>query len=99
MILHASLVRLGLVALLALTAQGAGAITPAMSGTLNSADPSPLVWDGSSTFYQFTTGTQGVWYSTSPNITTWTAGGYISPTGTNGVYPSWIQTYVPSWKI
>jgi arabinan endo-1,5-alpha-L-arabinosidase len=77
----------------------AGAITPAMSGTLNSADPSPLVWDGSSKFYQFTTGTQGVWYSTSPNITTWTAGGYISPTGTNGVYPSWIQTYVPSWTV
>jgi arabinan endo-1,5-alpha-L-arabinosidase len=82
-----------------LAAGGADAITPAMSGTLNSADPSPLVWDGSSTFYQFTTGTQGVWYSTSPNITTWTAGGYISPTGTNGVYPSWIQTYVPSWTV
>jgi arabinan endo-1,5-alpha-L-arabinosidase len=76
----------------------AGAITPAMSGTLNSADPSPIVWDGT-TFYQFTTGTQGVWYSTSPNITAWTAGGYVSPTGTNGVYPSWIQTYVPNWTV
>jgi len=76
----------------------ARAITPAMSGTLNSADPSPIVWDGT-TFYQFTTGTQGVWYSTSPNITAWTAGGYVSPTGTNGVYPSWIETYVPSWTV
>jgi arabinan endo-1,5-alpha-L-arabinosidase len=85
--------------LMVLAAGEAGAITPAMSGTLNSADPSPLVWDGSGTFYQFTTGTQGVWYSTSPNITTWTAGGYVSPTGTNGVYPSWIQTYVPSWTV
>jgi arabinan endo-1,5-alpha-L-arabinosidase len=77
----------------------ANAITPAMSGTLNSADPSPLVYDGVSKFYQFTTGTQGVWYSTSPNITAWTAGGYVSPSGTNGVYPSWIQTYVPSWTV
>jgi arabinan endo-1,5-alpha-L-arabinosidase len=85
--------------ILALGTDNAGAITPAMSGTLNSADPSPLVWDGSGTFYQFTTGTQGVWYSSSPNITTWTAGGYVSPTGTNGVYPSWIQTYVPAWTV
>ncbi len=77
----------------------ASAITPAMSGTLNSADPSPLVYDGSSTFYQFTTGTQGVWYSTSPNITDWTAGGYISPSGTSGVYPTWITTDVPSWTV
>jgi len=76
----------------------ARAITPAMSGTLNSADPSPIVWDGTK-YYQFTTGTQGLWYSTSPNITAWTAGGYVSPTGTNGVYPSWIQTYVPSWTV
>ena len=76
----------------------ASAITPAMSGTLNSADPSPIVWDGT-TYYQFTTGTQGIWYSTSPNISAWTAGGYVSPSGTNGVYPSWIQTYVPSWTV
>jgi Glycosyl hydrolases family 43/Viral BACON domain len=76
----------------------ANAITPNLSGTLNSADPSPLVWDGS-IFYQFTTGTQGIWYSTSPNLSAWTAGGYVSPTGTTGVYPSWIQTYVPSWTV
>ncbi|MGD0546468.1 MAG: arabinan endo-1,5-alpha-L-arabinosidase [Terracidiphilus sp.] len=75
----------------------ANAITPAMSGTLNSADPSPLVYDGSS-FYQFTTGTDGVWYSKSSNITAWTAGGYISPSGTGGVWPSWIRTYVPNWS-
>lgn len=77
---------------------GLRAITPALSGTLNSADPSPLVYDGS-TFYQFTTGTQGVWYSHSSNLSAWTAGGYISPSGTNGVYPSWIQTAVPGWTV
>ena len=83
-------------ALLLFGSSTASAITPPLSGTLNSADPSPLVNDGSA-YYQFTTGTQGIWYSKSTDLSAWTAGGYVSPTGTPNVYPSWITTAVPGW--
>jgi len=64
-----------------------------LTGTDNSHDPAALVRDGS-TYYHFTTG-NGIWYSTSTNLTHWTAAPQpVFPSG----WPSWIDSAVPGFE-
>lgn len=64
-----------------------------ITGVPNSHDPAGLIKDGD-TYFHFTTGT-GIWYSTSTNLTHWTAGpGPVFPSG----WPSWINSAVPGFS-
>jgi len=81
-----------LMALLCLMAYSLYASALTLSGTINSHDPGTITKDGD-TYFHFTTGT-GIWYSTSTDLTTWTAA--ASPVFTT--YPSWISSKIPGFS-
>jgi arabinan endo-1,5-alpha-L-arabinosidase len=62
-----------------------------LQGVQNAHDPGTITKDGD-TYFNFTTGT-GIWYSTSTDLVTWTAG----PAPVFTTYPSWITTKIPSF--
>lgn len=77
--------------LLALLSANAAALD--LTGVPNSHDPAGLIRDGN-TYYHFTTG-DGIWYSTSQNLTHWTpAPQPVFPGG----WPSWINSAVPGFN-
>lgn len=80
-------------ALIAASLCGFFASAPAitLSGQINSHDPATLTKDGD-TWFHFTTGT-GIWYSTSRDLTTWTA----APAPVFNAYPSWIYDKIPGF--
>jgi arabinan endo-1,5-alpha-L-arabinosidase len=65
-----------------------------LQGIQNSHDPGTLVKDHD-TYFHFTTGTNGIWYSTSTDLINWgtTTGTVFSSTN----YPSWIPANFPNW--
>ena len=71
---------------------GLPAFAITLTGTINSHDPGTITKDGG-TYFHFTTG-QRIWYSTSTNLTAWTAG--PSTVFANG-WPTWINTAVPGF--
>jgi arabinan endo-1,5-alpha-L-arabinosidase len=82
--------RCGLIGLLSLFCAAVQAVT--ITGVPNSHDPAGLIKDGD-TYFHFTTG-QGIWYSTSTNLTHWSA--TASPVFPSG-WPSWINNAVPGF--
>ena len=66
-----------------------------LQGLQNSHDPGTIVKDHD-TYFHFTTGTNGIWYSTSTDLVTWgtTTGNVFSSTS----YPSWISSNFPNWS-
>lgn len=75
---------------LALGCATAGAID--LAGVTNAHDPGTVTKDGD-TYFNFTTGT-GIWYSTSKDLKTWSAG----PAPVFTTYPSWIAQKVPNFS-
>jgi len=75
---------------LALGCVTAGAID--LAGVTNAHDPGTVTKDGD-TYFNFTTGT-GIWYSTSKDLKTWSAG----PAPVFTTYPSWIAQKVPNFS-
>lgn len=63
-----------------------------LTGVTNSHDPSTLTRDGD-TYFHFTTG-QGIWYSTSTNLTHWEGGSTVFSNG----WPAWIDDAVPGFE-
>lgn len=65
-----------------------------LKGLQNSHDPATLVKD-QDTYFHFTTGSNGIWYSTSTDLVNWgtTTGNVFSSTS----YPSWISSTFPNW--
>ena len=63
-----------------------------LQGLQNSHDPATIVKDGD-TYFHFTTGT-GIWYSTSTDLVTWSAG----PAPVFSSYPAWIKNKLPTWN-
>ena len=63
-----------------------------LTGLENSHDPGTIVKDGD-TYFHFTTG-NGIWYSTSTNLTHWTG---ASSTVFGSGWPSWINNAVPGF--
>lgn len=65
-----------------------------LQGLQNSHDPGTLVKDHD-TYFHFTTGNNGIWYSTSTDLVNWgtTTGTVFSSTN----YPSWITSNFPNW--
>lgn len=69
----------------------AGAVE--LNGVINSHDPATIV-EENGRYYHFTTG-DGIWYSYSDDLITWTPGpGTVFPVGT---WPSWINGEVPGF--
>ncbi|NIA54669.1 family 43 glycosylhydrolase [Massilia sp. TW-1] len=66
-----------------------------LQGLQNSHDPGTIVKDHD-TYFHFTTGTNGIWYSTSTDLVNWgtTTGNVFSSTS----YPSWITSNFPNWS-
>lgn len=64
-----------------------------LKGLQNAHDPGTITKDGD-TYFNFTTGT-GIWYSTSTDLITWSAGAGPVFSATN--YPSWIASNFPNW--
>src|SRR3990167_5017878 len=82
--------RSGFLGLLALFCAAVQAVT--ITGVPNSHDPAGLIKDGD-TYFHFTTG-QGIWYSTSTNLTHWSAtANPVFPSG----WPGWINSAVPGF--
>jgi arabinan endo-1,5-alpha-L-arabinosidase len=63
-----------------------------LAGVTNAHDPGTITKDGD-TYFNFTTGT-GIWYSTSKDLKTWSAG----PAPVFTTYPSWISQKVPNFS-
>jgi arabinan endo-1,5-alpha-L-arabinosidase len=63
-----------------------------LKGVQNAHDPGTITKDGD-TYFNFTTGT-GIWYSTSTDLITWSAG--AAPVFTT--YPSWIASKVSGFS-
>jgi len=66
-----------------------------LTGLQNSHDPGTIVKDHD-TYFHFTTGTNGIWYSTSTDLVNWgtSTGAVYSSTS----YPSWITSNFPNWS-
>jgi arabinan endo-1,5-alpha-L-arabinosidase len=62
-----------------------------LSGLKNAHDPGAIARDGN-TYFNFTTG-QGIWYSTSTDLQTWSGG--PGPVFTS--YPAWIANKIPGF--
>jgi len=85
-----TLMRLMVLALLATLSWSASALE--LTGIENSHDPGTLTRDDD-TYFHFTTG-QGIWYSTSTNLTHWENPGTVFGSD----YPSWIDNVVPDFS-
>lgn len=82
--------KIALLLCLLVTSATTSALT--LSGLINSHDPSTLTKDGD-TYFHFTTG-QGIWYSTSTNLTTWTGG----PAPVFSTPPAWVMSKAPTFN-
>lgn len=60
-----------------------------LAGLQNAHDPGTVTKEGD-TYFNFTTGT-GIWYSTSKDLVTWSAG----PAPVFSTWPAWIKTKSP----
>lgn len=63
-----------------------------LGGVQNAHDPGTITKDGD-TYFNFTTGT-GIWYSTSTDMITWSAG----PAPVFTTYPAWIANKIPNFS-
>jgi arabinan endo-1,5-alpha-L-arabinosidase len=81
-----------LLAALCLAALALSGHAVTLSGVQNAHDPGTLTKDGD-TWFNFTTGT-GIWYSTSKDLLTWSAG----PAPVFASYPAWITNKIPNFS-
>lgn len=63
-----------------------------LTGVENSHDPATITRDGN-TYFHFTTG-NGIWYSTSTNLTHWEGSNTVFGSG----WPAWINSAVPGFE-
>lgn len=81
--------KLVLAGCLALSALPASAVN--LAGLQNAHDPGTITKDGD-TYFNFTTG-NGIWYSTSKDLVTWTGG----PAPVFAAWPAWVKNKVPTF--
>ncbi|HEU4776893.1 MAG TPA: family 43 glycosylhydrolase [Telluria sp.] len=70
----------------------AGASGVTLAGLQNAHDPGTVTKDGD-TYFNFTTG-QGIWYSTSKDLVTWSGG----PGPVFSTVPAWIKAKIPGFS-
>ncbi|HEX8614688.1 MAG TPA: family 43 glycosylhydrolase [Telluria sp.] len=82
-----------LIAALALAMCAAPASAIELAGVKNAHDPGTVTRDGD-TYFNFTTGKDGIWHSTSKDLVTWSA----QARPVFSTYPGWIANKIPGFS-